>query len=207
MKNKILKILVLVVILFVLFTVGVGAQGVTHFVMNGAENNDKVSVNVETDCTTGVGGMDLILVYEKEAFELIESSVRCSLPSCELVVKENAIRVLWDTTDAVTLPNVLLSADFKSVNGTPIESGMYFSVNEYYDSTLELNDIPFEVKFASADKITKAKRSGMPVFITVFLVIIGVIVCLAAVYWLLANKKIEEIASNFAKNTNPLEAV
>ncbi|MBQ9965598.1 MAG: hypothetical protein IJP22_02600 [Clostridia bacterium] len=207
MKNKHLKFLVLTAILLIITSIIVSAAGVTHFVMNYAQNGEKISVNVQTDCVTGVGGMDFALNFDNEAFELDEGSVRCSLPSCEMVIKENMIRVLWDTTEKETLPNILISADFISKDETSVESGMYFSINDYYDNSLELNDLPYEVSYLSADSVERAKLSGLPIVVTVLLVIIAVIVVSAAAYWFLTNRKIEEIARNIVKSSLTLEAV
>ncbi len=207
MKNRLSRFLVVTFILLVITSITVGATGVTHFVMNYSQREEKISVNVETDCVTGVGGMDFILFFDKEAFELDEGSVRCSLSSCELVVKEDTIRVLWDTTEKETLPDILISADFRSKNGASVEGGIYFSINDYYDNTLQLNDLPYEVSYASADKVARAKLAGLPVFVTVLLVIIAVIVCLAVVYWVLFNRKIEEIARKIVSKNIVSEAV
>ena len=137
MKNKLCRFLVITLIMLVITSITVCAAGATHFVMNYSQKGEKISVNVQTDCVTGVGGMDFMLAFNNEAFEVVESSVRCSLPSSELVVKEDVIRVLWDTTEKETLPDILISADFISKNEVAVENGMYFTINDYYDNSLE----------------------------------------------------------------------
>lgn len=207
MRNKLCSFFTVAFILLVVTCVTVSAAGTTHFVMNYSQKGEKVSVNIQTDCVTGVGGMDFMLAFDNEAFEVDESSVRCSLSSCELVVKEDNIRVLWDTTEKETLPDILISADFISKSGADVASGMYFSINDYYDNSLELNDLPYEVSYVSADKVERAKLTGLPVFVTVLLVIMAVIVICATVYYVLFNRKIEEIARKLVRKEMDLEAV
>lgn len=206
MKNKLCRFLVITLIMLVITSITVCAAGATHFVMNYSQKGEKISVNVQTDCVTGVGGMDFMLAFNNEAFEVVESSVRCSLPSSELVVKEDVIRVLWDTTEEETLPDILISADFISKNEVAVENGMYFTINDYYDNSLELNDLPYEVSYVSADNVAKAKLVGLPVFVTVLLVLIAVIVVSAGVYYVLFNRKIEQIARNLVRKETVSEA-
>lgn len=181
------------------FAITASADSATVFSVNFADaQKETFFVNVQTDTMSGVGGLDFTLYYDDSFIKLKKSSVKCSLPKSEVVVNDGSIRVLWDTTEKVNLSQVLLSAEFENKGLMDAYQCFELSFNDYYDNTLELNDIPYTVTYSATDEVQEVKTNPISTILTILGVIIGIVVILALVYYLYINRKIEETAKRLA---------
>ena len=194
-----IKRIVTVFLLSLCFIITVSADSATVFSVNCADTDKETFfVNVETDTISGVGGIDFTLNYDSSFIKVKKSSVKCSLPRSEVVVNEGSIRVLWDTTEMVNLSQVLISAEFENEGLRDASQSFNLSFNDYYDNTLELNDIPYTVSYFSADEIQKVKANPWCTVFKVLGVIIGAIVIMAVGYYFYQTQKIEQTAKYLA---------
>lgn len=194
-----IKRTVVAILLSLCFIITASADYATTFTVNNASSEgNTLSVNVVTDTVSGVGGIDLTLNYDTSMLKVKKSSVKCSLSKCELVVNEGSIRVLWDTTEEIELSEVLLSADFQKIGTGDATGAMNLSLNDYYDNTLELNDIPYTVSYFSTDEVQKVKSNPLAAIFTVLGLIISLVAVLTVAYYLYINRKIEQTAKHLA---------
>lgn len=194
-----IKRIVTVFLLSLCFIITVSADSATVFSVNCADaDKETFFVNVETDTISGVGGIDFTLNYDSSFIKVKKSSVKCSLPRSEVVINEGSIRVLWDTTEKVNLSQVLLSAEFENEGLRDASQSFNLSFNDYYDNTLELNDIPYTVSYFSADEIQKVNANPWGTVFKVLGVIIGAIVIMAVGYYFYQTQKIEQTAKYLA---------
>ena len=183
------------------FIITASADSVTAFSVNFADSDEETFfVNIETDTVSGVGGIDFTLSYDSSIVTVKKNSVKCSLPNGEVFVNEGAIRVLWDTTENVDISKVLLSAEFEKKGPQDASQCFELFLNDYYDNSLELNDIPYMVSYFSADEVEKVKSNPWTAVFTVLGVIIGAVVIMAVGYYFYQTKKIEDTAKHLANS-------
>ena len=168
--NKFIKVLSIAAAMVLCLVITVFADnGQTVFSFNFADNGDKADISLTTDTFTGVGGIDIQINYDTNSLELIESSAKCGIKNGDIAVNKGSIRIIWETTDEVELPEVFASATFKKLNESAEVSNITVVVNEYYDNSTSLIDLPYQISFQNAEKVEKAK-SQFPVWIIVLIV-------------------------------------
>ncbi|MBP3627268.1 MAG: hypothetical protein J6J39_04400 [Clostridia bacterium] len=194
-----IKRIVTVFLLSLCFIITVSADSATVFSVNCADaDKETFFVNIETDTISGVGGIDFTLNYDSSFIKVKKSSVKCSLPRSEVIVNEGSIRVLWDTTEKVNISQVLLSAEFENEGLRDASQSFNLSFNDYYDNTLELNDIPYTVTYFATDEVQKVKVNPWGTVFKVLGMIIGAVVIMAVGYYFYQTQKIEQTAKYLA---------
>lgn len=168
--NKLIRILSLAAAFVLCLGVPASADNPeTVFSYNFADKGDKADISVTTDTFTGVGGIDIVISYNTSSWELIENSAKCGIKSGDIAVANGNIHIIWETTDEVELPEVLTSASFKKLRDSAIAEDISIAVNEYYDNSTSLVDLPYQIALNNVDKVEKAK-SHFPVWIVVLIV-------------------------------------
>lgn len=177
MKNKPIKIISAVAAFVIALSATVFADGGTAFTVNYTDpEKDTVNISVGTDKKDGTGGLHLIVTYDKSKWQLKSGSEKCGLKNGEVSASDGAVQLLWDTTDNYTLPDVIMSASFKKVSKSAEIGDIILSVNDYYDNTVQMNDIPYQIEY----KQTKAAKAARKPFNAVPVIIITVIVLVLA---------------------------
>lgn len=177
MKNKLLKIISAVAASVIAVSASVFADGGTVFTVNYTDpDKDTVNISVSADKKDGAGGLHLIATYDTSKWQLKSGSEKCGLKKGEISASDGAVQLLWDTTDDYTMPDVIMSVSFKKVNKSAEIGDITFSVNDYYDNTVQMNDIPYQIEY----KQTKAAKAARKPFNAVPVIIITVIVLILA---------------------------
>ena len=107
---------------------------------------------------------------------------------------------MWDTTEKVNLSQVLISAEFENEGLRDASQSFNLSFNDYYDNTLELNDIPYTVTYFATDEVQKVKINPWGTVFKILGVIMGAVVIMAVGYYFYQTQKIEQTAKYLADN-------
>ena len=76
-----------------------------------------------------------------------------------------------------------MTASFKKLNENAAVDDINITVNDYYDNTVEMNDIPYDINYSMSDNVRKISSVSIP------LIIIAVIIVLLAGAMLFFMKK------------------
>lgn len=147
-----------------------------------------VDISVNTDTVSGVGGIDIALYFDSSKWELVKNSAKCAIKKSDISVTDGSAKILWETVENVELPEKLLTASFKKKDKSANISDIQFVVNEYYDNTVSLNDIAYQVSYEQTEKVVAVKTVNKSAVIAVTVIVI-VLLGGAAAYYILVYKK------------------
>lgn len=151
--------------------------------------NSTVDISVNTDTVSGVGGMDIDLYFDNSMWELVENSAKCGIKKSGISVTDGRVKILWETVENVKLPEKLITASFKKRDKTADISDIQLVVNEYYDNTVSLNDIAYQVSYEQTEKVVAVKTVNKSAVIAITVIVIVLLGGAAAYYFLLFRKK------------------
>lgn len=164
MKNKLLKIISVCAALMIALSTFVFADCGTIFTVNYTDpDKDTVNISVSPDQKDGAGGLHLIATYDTSKWNLKSGSEKCGLKKGEVSASDGTVQLLWDTTDDYKMPDVIMSASFKKVSKSAEISDITFSVNDYYDNTVQMNDIPYQIEYKQTKDAKTARKPFNPV--------------------------------------------
>ena len=173
MKSKILKLLSGIIAVMI-FALNVSASGTVFSVLYSDPAKKEVNISVSTDTVKEIGGIDISVSYNSSDWELVKNSEKCGLKKGMITAQKGYVRVLWDTTEKTEISDVILTASFKKLNENAAVDDINITVNDYYDNTVEMNDIPYDINYSMSDNVRKISSVSIP------LIIIAVIIVLLA---------------------------
>lgn len=202
MRNKIFKGLTALVFTVMIFALNVSASGTVFSVLYSDPSKKEVNISVSTDTVKEIGGIDISVSYNSSDWELVKNSEKCGLKKGMITAQKGYVRVLWDTTEKTEISDVIMTASFKKLNENAAVDDIKVTVNDYYDNTVEMNDIPYDINYSMSDNVRKISNISIP------LIIIAVIIVLLAGAMLFFMKKykisfkdlVGAIKSEFSKN-------
>lgn len=183
MRNKILKLMSGIIILVTVFALNVSASGTVFSVLYSDPTKKEVNISVSTDTVKEIGGIDISVSYNSSDWELVKNSEKCGLKKGMITAQKGYVRVLWDTTEKTEISDVILTASFKKLNENAAVDDINITVNDYYDNTVEMNDIPYDINYSMSDNVRKISSVSIP------LIVIAVIIVLLAGAMLFFMKK------------------
>ncbi len=124
------------------------------YFMDGKE----LSLEVKTNQTSGVGGLDIQIEYDPAAWELVSGSAKSQLKDGDLSVAAGKVRVMWFTITGEELSETLLKLSLKKVKEDAAAEEITLTVNDYYDQTLEMADIPYEIQYTEDTALKPAGK-------------------------------------------------
>lgn len=183
MRNKIFKGLTALVFTVMIFALNVSASGTVFSVLYSDPSKKEVNISVSTDTVKEIGGIDISVSYNSSDWELVKNSEKCGLKKGMITAQKGYVRVLWDTTEKTEISDVIMTASFKKLNENAAVDDIKVTVNDYYDNTVEMNDIPYDINYSMSDNVRKISNISIP------LIIIAVIIVLLAGAMLFFMKK------------------
>ena len=183
MRNKMLKLMSGIIIAVTVFALNVSASGTVFSVLYSDPAKKEVNISVSTDTVKEIGGIDISVSYNSSDWELVKNSEKCGLKKGMITAQKGYVRVLWDTTEKTEISDVILTASFKKLNENAAVDDINITVNDYYDNTVEMNDIPYDINYSMSDNVRKISSVSIP------LIIIAVIIVLLAGAMLFFMKK------------------
>lgn len=149
--SRIVKILSVCAAVVICLAIPVSAiWSKTVFSVNVEQKEKSMDVSVATDTFEGVGGLDFSICYNSDYLELDENSIKFKIEDGYMAVKDNEIRLLWDTIQEVKLPEVLATVSFNKLSEEATSNDVWITINEYYDNTIELKDLDYKIKTVEA---------------------------------------------------------
>ena len=82
------------------------------------------------------------------------------------------MRVLWDTTEKTEISDVIMTASFKKLNENAAVDDIKVTVNDYYDNTVEMNDIPYDINYSMSDNVRKISNISIPLIIIAVIIVL-----------------------------------
>lgn len=151
--------------------------------------NSTVDISVNTDTVSGVGGMDIALYFDNSMWELVKNSAKCGIKKSDILVTDGSARIIWDTVENAKLPEKLITASFKKRDKTADISDIQLVVNDYYDNTVSMNDIAYQVSYEQTEKVVAVKTVNKSAVIAITVIVIVLLGGAAAYYFLVFRKK------------------
>ncbi len=184
MKKAVALLFALVMIFSGVFCVS--AEDGTNFSVCYGQGSKKLAMEITTDKVSQVGGLDIQVDYNTEKWKLVSGTGKSELKDSVIEKSDGSVRLVWYTLEADTeLSKELLSLSFKKISKDADIEDITVTVNDYYDNTLLMNDLPYEVVYKQDGSI---KPSG-GALIWVAVGILAVLALAAAYYFVIVKSK------------------
>ena len=172
MRNKIFKGLTVFVFTVMIFALNVSASGTVFSVLYSDPSKKEVNISVSTDTVKEIGGIDISVSYNSSDWELVKNSEKCGLKKGMITAQKGYVRVLWDTTEKTEISDVIMTASFKKLNENAAVDDIKVTVNDYYDNTVEMNDIPYDINYSMSDNVRKISNISIPLIIIAVIIVL-----------------------------------
>lgn len=134
-----------------------------------------LDMEVLTNKTEGVGGIRITVSFDENLWTVDEDLTASIIKNGDVVVVGNEIRFLWESIGDTTLSNKLFRTTFHSAQSSIDVSTIQVKVLEYYDNTVQMNDLPYEiVNYSVAEGEAEPLYSVWGIILTMLLILIGV---------------------------------
>lgn len=202
MRNKIFKGLTALVFTVMIFALNVSASGTVFSVLYSDPSKKEVNISVSTDTVKEIGGIDISVSYNSSDWELVKNSEKCGLKKGMITAQKGYVRVLWDTTEKTEISDVIMTASFKKLNENAAVDDIKVTVNDYYDNTVEMNDIPYDINYSLSDNVRKISNISIPLIIiaVIIVLLVGAMLFFMKKYKMSFKDLVGAIKSEFSKN-------
>lgn len=202
MRNKIFKGLTVLVFTVMIFALNVSASGTVFSVLYSDPSKKEVNISVSTDTVKEIGGIDISVSYNSSDWELVKNSEKCGLKKGMITAQKGYVRVLWDTTEKTEISDVIMTASFKKLNENAAVDDIKVTVNDYYDNTVEMNDIPYDINYSMSDNVRKISNISIPLIIiaVIIVLLVGAMLFFMKKYKISFKDLVGAIKSEFSKN-------
>lgn len=202
MRNKIFKGLTAFVFTVMIFALNISASGTVFSVLYSDPSKKEVNISVSTDTVKGIGGIDISVSYNSSDWELVKNSEKCGLKKGMITAQKGYVRVLWDTTEKTEISDVIMTASFKKLNENAAVDDIKVTVNDYYDNTVEMNDIPYDINYSMSDNVRKISNISIPLIIiaVIIVLLVGAMLFFMKKYKISFKDLVGAIKSEFSKN-------
>ena len=202
MRNKIFKGLTALVFTVMIFALNVSASGTVFSVLYSDPSKKEVNISVSTDTVKEIGGIDISVSYNSSDWELVKNSEKCGLKKGMITAQKGYVRVLWDTTEKTEISDVIMTASFKKLNENAAVDDIKVTVNDYYDNTVEMNDIPYDINYSMSDNVRKISNMSIPLIIiaVIIVLLVGAMLFFMKKYKISFKDLVGAIKSEFSKN-------
>ncbi len=202
MRNKIFKGLTAIVFTVMIFALNVSASGTVFSVLYSDPSKKEVNISVSTDTVKEIGGIDISVSYNSSDWELVKNSEKCGLKKGMITAQKGYVRVLWDTTEKTEISDVIMTASFKKLNENAAVDDIKVTVNDYYDNTVEMNDIPYDINYSMSDNVRKISNISIPLIIiaVIIVLLVGAMLFFMKKYKISFKDLVGAIKSEFSKN-------
>lgn len=202
MRNKIFKGLTALVFTVMIFALNVSASGTVFSVLYSDPSKKEVNISVSTDNVKEIGGIDISVSYNSSDWELVKNSEKCGLKKGMITAQKGYVRVLWDTTEKTEISDVIMTASFKKLNENAAVDDIKVTVNDYYDNTVEMNDIPYDINYSMSDNVRKISNISIPLIIiaVIIVLLVGAMLFFMKKYKISFKDLVGAIKSEFSKN-------
>lgn len=202
MRNKIFKGLTALVFTVMIFALNVSASGTVFSVLYSDPSKKEVNISVSTDTVKEIGGIDISVSYNSSDWELVKNSEKCGLKKGMITAQKGYVRVLWDTTEKTEISDVIMTASFKKLNENAAVDDIKVTVNDYYDNTVEMNDIPYDINYSLSDNVRKISNMSIPLIIiaVIIVLLVGAMLFFMKKYKISFKDLVGAIKSEFSKN-------
>lgn len=202
MRNKIFKGLTALVFTVMIFALNVSASGTVFSVLYSDPSKKEVNISVSTDTVMEIGGIDISVSYNSSDWELVKNSEKCGLKKGMITAQKGYVRVLWDTTEKTEISDVIMTASFKKLNENAAVDDIKVTVNDYYDNTVEMNDIPYDINYSMSDNVRKISNISIPLIIiaVIIVLLVGAMLFFMKKYKISFKDLVGAIKSEFSKN-------
>lgn len=176
MKKLIFSVILLLIL--VVFLVCAEEEKTTFTAFYTTYKDGSVIVEVRTDKTEGVGGINMMLVAKN--WSVVKNSANSKLKKSDIVEDADAgkVHLLWDTADRETLPRTILKASFQPKSDSADISEITLQVNEYYDNTSSLSDLPFAVTAETRNADRASAEGNLIIWIVLAITAVAAVVFL-----------------------------
>ena len=207
MRNKIFKGLTALVFTVMIFALNVSASGTVFSVLYSDPSKKEVNISVSTDTVKEIGGIDISVSYNSSDWELVKNSEKCGLKKGMITAQKGYVRVLWDTTEKTEISDVIMTASFKKLNENAAVDDIKVTVNDYYDNTVEMNDIPYDINYSMSDNVRKISNISIPLIIiaVIIVLLVGAMLFFMKKYKISFKDLVGAIKSEFSKNKTKKE--
>ena len=89
-----------------------------------------------------------------------------------ITAQKGYVRVLWDTTEKTEISDVIMTASFKKLNENAAVDDIKVTVNDYYDNTVDMNDIPYDINYSMSDNVRKISNISIPLIIIAVIIVL-----------------------------------
>lgn len=202
MRNKIFKGLTALVFTVMIFALNVSASGTVFSVLYSDPSKKEVNISVSTDTVKEIGGIDISVSYNSSDWELVKNSEKCGLKKGMITAQKGYVRVLWDTTEKTEISDVIMTASFKKLNENAAVDDIKVTVNDYYDNTVEMNDIPYDINYSMSDNVRKISNISIPLIIiaVIIVLLVGAMLFFMKKYKISFKDLVGAIKSELTKN-------
>lgn len=202
MRNKIFKGLTAIVFTVMIFALNVSAFGTVFSVLYSDPSKKEVNISVSTDTVKEIGGIDISVSYNSSDWELVKNSEKCGLKKGMITAQKGYVRVLWDTTEKTEISDVIMTASFKKLNENAAVDDIKVTVNDYYDNTVEMNDIPYDINYSMSDNVRKISNISIPLIIiaVIIVLLVGAMLFFMKKYKISFKDLVGAIKSELSKN-------
>lgn len=202
MRNKIFKGLTAIIFTVMIFALNVSASGTVFSVLYSDPSKKEVNISVSTDTVKEIGGIDISVSYNSSDWELVKNSEKCGLKKGMITAQKGYVRVLWDTTEKTEISDVIMTASFKKLNENAAVDDIKVTVNDYYDNTVEMNDIPYDINYSLSDNVRKISNISIPLIIiaVIIVLLVGAMLFFMKKYKISFKDLVGAIKSEFSKN-------
>lgn len=202
MRNKIFKGLTALVFTVMIFALNVSASGTVFSVLYSDPSKKEVNISVSTDTVKEIGGIDISVSYNSSDWELVKNSEKCGLKKGMITAQKGYVRVLWDTTEKTEISDVIMTASFKKLNENAAVDDIKVTVNDYYDNTVEMNDIPYDINYSMSDNVRKISNISIPLIIiaVIIVLLVGAMLFFMKKYKISFKDLVGAIKSELSKN-------
>lgn len=202
MRNKIFKGLTVFVFTVMIFALNVSASGTVFSVLYSDPSKKEVNISVSTDTVKEIGGIDISVSYNSSDWELVKNSEKCGLKKGMITAQKGYVRVLWDTTEKTEISDVIMTASFKKLNENAAVDDIKVTVNDYYDNTVEMNDIPYDINYSMSDNVRKISNISIPLIIiaVIIVLLVGAMLFFMKKYKISFKDLVGAIKSELSKN-------
>lgn len=202
MRNKIFKGLTALVFTVMIFALNVSASGTVFSVLYSDPSKKEVNISVSTDTVKEIGGIDISVSYNSSDWELVKNSEKCGLKKGMITAQKGYVRILWDTTEKTEISDVIMTASFKKLNENAAVDDIKVTVNDYYDNTVEMNDIPYDINYSMSDNVRKISNISIPLIIiaVIIVLLVGAMLFFMKKYKISFKDLVGAIKSEFSKN-------
>ena len=191
-----------IVFTVMIFALNVSASGTVFSVLYSDPSKKEVNISVSTDTVKEIGGIDISVSYNSSDWELVKNSEKCGLKKGMITAQKGYVRVLWDTTEKTEISDVILTASFKKLNENAAVDDINITVNDYYDNTVEMNDIPYDINYSMSDNVRKISSVSIPLIIiaVIIVLLVGAMLFFMKKYKISFKDLVGAIKSEFSKN-------